>query len=454
MQSATKKERTIYQVAELAEALRGLIDSALPRVWVQGEISNFSRPASGHWYFTLKDAQAQLRCVMFKGQNFLVRPAPREGDSVLVRAQIGLYAARGDLQLICEHLEPAGEGALLRAFEQLKSRLAAEGLFAEAIKRPLPSPPRAIGVITSASGAALHDITTTLARRCALLRVFLYPVPVQGAEAAPAIVRALQELPRRARVDLVILARGGGSLEDLWAFNEESVARAIRACSVPVVTGVGHEVDFTIADFAADRRAATPTAAAELASPDSADWCRRLDRTLAALDDEWARYHAGLGDRLDAVEHRLQLLHPGRRLGEAAQRLDELALRLDAGFSQTLRRLGERLRAAQARLAAAAPARAIAGLCGVIDRQGMRLRELMAAQLGRERARFEHATALLQGLSPLAVLQRGYAIVQDASGAALTDAAATAPGARLDIRLHRGALGVRVEQVQTDEDGS
>lgn len=437
--------KIIYQVSQLADELRALLEGALPRVWVQGEISNFSRPASGHWYFTLKDSQSQIRCAMFRSQNLYIRPQPRDGDAVLVRGQVTLYGARGDLQLLCEHLEPAGEGVLLRAFEQLKARLSAEGLFAPEAKRPIPAVPRAIGLITSASGAALHDITTTLARRCALMSVYLYPVPVQGPEAAPAIVRALAELPRRARVDLVVLARGGGSLEDLWSFNEESVARAIRACAVPVVTGIGHEVDFTIADFAADRRAATPTAAAELVSPDRVAWCDRLDALGAALGQRWSRYHARRLERVETLEHRLRLLDPQRRLRDVAQRVDDFATRLDGAFAHALRRWRRQVEAAQARLGGHAPARAIAGLCGQIEHRGLRLRDLMHAQLRDRRARFEHAAALLEGLSPLAVLQRGYAIVQGPDGGAVSDAAQVGTGDTLRIRLHRGTIGARVE---------
>jgi exodeoxyribonuclease VII large subunit len=226
--------RQVYSVSEVADILRGLLEDALPSIWVQGELSNFRNP-SGHWYFTLKDEQAQLRCAMFKGQNHLVKPQPRNGDAVLARGRLTYYGRGGDAQLVVEHLEPAGEGALLRAFEDLKKRLAAEGLFDEAVKRPLPAAPRGIGIITSSTGAALQDMLSTLRRRYPLGCVWLHAVPVQGDAACPAIVRALTELPRRAPVDVIILARGGGSLEDLWCFNHESLARAIRACAVPVV---------------------------------------------------------------------------------------------------------------------------------------------------------------------------------------------------------------------------
>ncbi|HWU68037.1 MAG TPA: exodeoxyribonuclease VII large subunit, partial [Stenotrophobium sp.] len=401
-----------------------------------------------HWYFTLKDPRAQIRCVMFKGANFHVRPQPRDGDSVLVRGQATLYPARGDLQLVCEHLEPAGEGALLRAFGQLKARLAAEGLFDERHKRPLPHAPRAIGVITSATGAAVQDILTTLSRRFPLGTVILYPVPVQGAEAAPAIVRALRELPQKAAVDVVLLARGGGSLEDLWAFNEEAVARAIRACAVPVVSGVGHEIDFTIADFAADLRAPTPTAAAELASPNLAEWAQRV-RTLET--DLAAEFFHGLAERraqVERIDARLQVLHPGRRLNDTAQRLDDLDARLRLAQANHARQLLTRLRHAQQRLRALQPVAAIRSAEERVSHLELRLRSAGVLRLQALDSRLARAESLLHGLSPQAVLDRGYAIALAADGRALTDAEQLQAGAMLELRLARGRVEAEVKAVK------
>lgn len=399
--------RTIYQVSELAELLRGLVEDSLPRLWVQGEISNFSRPASGHWYFTLKDARAQLRCAMFRNANLYIRPQPKDGDAVLVRAQLSFYVARGELQLVCEHLEPAGEGALLRAFEELKRRLAAEGLFDEAAKRPLPARPRAIGIVTSASGAAIHDMLTTLARRYPVAPVHLYPVPVQGADAPPAIVRALATLPRRAPVDVILLARGGGSLEDLWAFNDERVARAIRACAVPVICGVGHEVDVTIADFAADLRAPTPTAAAERAAPDIADWLATLrtqeNRTVLAVERRLQRE----AQRCDEQAARLHAQHPGRRLQERGARLGELATRLRRAELLLLARGGEALAQRGANLRAAAPARRLAAETHRLERLQARAAEALRRRLTEAQARLLRCEAPLASLDPRAVLARG-----------------------------------------------
>lgn len=437
-----------YSVSELAEILRGLLEDSLPSIWVQGEISNFSRPASGHWYFTLKDDRAQLRCAMFKNTNYYVRPQPRDGDAVLVRAKVGLYPARGELQMIVEHLEPAGTGALLRAFEQLKARLAAEGLFDAALKRPLPPRPGRIGVVTSGTGAALQDILHALARRWPLAEVVLYAVPVQGKEAPPAIVRALRELPRRAPVELILLARGGGSLEDLWAFNDEAVARAIRACAVPVVSGIGHEVDFTIADFAADLRAATPTAAAELATPDIGEAYARIDALDHALLDFLRRRQQVAAERLERAAARLQALHPGRRLQERAQRLDELDERLRHAMSARLLRQRDTLAALQRRFDAAGPLPRVAALRERRERHALRLQQLGGALLANAGARLRLAEAMLGSLNPNAVLERGYALAQHPDGRVIRDAAELSPGAAIRVRLAHGRVGAEVRDIE------
>ncbi|SHG96913.1 Exodeoxyribonuclease VII large subunit [Hydrocarboniphaga daqingensis] len=434
-------QQTVYAVSELSEMLRGLVEDSLPSLWVEGEISNLARPASGHWYFTLKDSGAQLRCVMFRKANYLVRPQPRDGDQVRVRAQASVYVARGDLQLICEAMEPAGQGALLLAYERLKARLQAEGLFDAAIKRPIPPVPRAIGLITSASGAAVQDVLTALSRRFPLTTVHLLPVPVQGAEAAPAIVKALQHLPVRApAVELILLVRGGGSLEDLWAFNEEAVARAIRACRVPVISGIGHEVDFTIADFAADLRAPTPTAAAELASPDIADWRRRIDQLGQALARLQRQAQQQSALRLQRANQRLIALHPGRRLQDRAQRLDELESRLQRALRQHLDLRRARWSALQARLLATRPQLRINQARSECLRLQTRLQQATVLQLRSRRDRLDQIEALLASFNPQAVLQRGYAIARDADGRVLMDADAVTAGTAVDLQLARGRL--------------
>src|SRR6187399_1267598 len=264
---SVRAERDVYSVSRLNKEVRLLLESGLPVLWLEGELSNFAAPASGHWYFSLKDNTAQVRCAMWRQRNTQVRFKPKDGMAVLVRARVGLYEPRGEYQLLIEHLEEAGVGALKREFEKLKARLAAEGLFAAERKRPLPAVPRRIGVVSSPTGAAIHDILRVLRARFPAARVLLYPTAVQGAAAVPEIVRAIEAASRRQDCEVLLIARGGGSLEDLWCFNDERVARAIAACRVPTVSGVGHEVDVTIADFVADLRAPTPSAAAEMAVP-------------------------------------------------------------------------------------------------------------------------------------------------------------------------------------------
>lgn len=432
--------RTVHTVSELAEILRALVEDSLPRLWVEGEISNLSRPSSGHWYFTLKDAQAQIRCAMFRNANYLVRPPPQNGDRVLVRAQASYYAARGDLQLICEHMEPAGEGALLRAFEELKRRLLAEGLFDAAHKRPLPRLPRAIGLITSGTGAAVQDVLAAFARRFPLLRVFLWPVPVQGAAAAPAIVRALAGLPRRAPVDAILLVRGGGSLEDLWSFNEESVARAIRACAVPVVTGVGHETDTTIADFVADLRAPTPTAAAELITPDAAVLGTRLEGLASTIEGAMARSMARSGERLQRMTQRLTQLHPSRALHLRAQRVDDAEARLSAAMLRHLRDSRSRFNAARQQLSITRYAADLSAGSARLEALQVRGALALKARLALTRQRLERSDALLRSLNPSAVLDRGYSIARTMDGTVIRDADTLPMGEEFELTLPRNRV--------------
>lgn len=434
--------RTVHTVSELAEILRALVEDSLPRLWVEGEISNFSRPASGHWYFTLKDASAQIRCAMFRNANYLIRPQPGNGDKVLLRAQVSFYTARGELQLIAEHLEPAGSGALLRAFEELKRRLLTEGLFDAAHKRSLPALPRRVGLITSATGAAVQDVLAAFARRFPLLHVELWPLPVQGIAAAPAIVKALEQLPARVPVDAILLVRGGGSLEDLWAFNEESVARAIRACAVPVVTGIGHETDTTIADFAADLRAPTPTAAAELLSPDRVAFAQRIDALADATAGALQRALRSSRERLDRVESRLARVHPQRALELRAQRLDELEQRLRDAVLRGLRARRANVDAQGAQIAARSPGARVRAEQSRLYQQLRRLRAAADAQLRLRGASLEQAAALLVSLSPQAVLERGYAIARTADGV-LRNPEQLAAQQDFELLLARGTMRAR-----------
>jgi len=425
----TGATRDIYTVARLNREARLLLESGLGSVWVEAEVSNFSRPASGHWYFSLKDRDAQLRCAMFRQRNLLARCTPRDGQRVLARGRVSLYEPRGDYQLLIEQLEDAGEGALRRAFEELRARLNAEGLFAAERKRPLPAVPGRIGVITSPTGAAVRDILHVLALRFPASDVLIYPVPVQGAAAAPAIAAALDLASERNECDVLILARGGGSLEDLWAFNDERVARALARCSLPVVSGVGHETDVTIADFVADVRAPTPTAAAQLVVPDRRVWLQRLALLARRFGAAMQRTLLEAGARVRARQDRLGRAHPGARLRQHAQRLDELELRLR-------RALGTRLRAASAGIEASAlRTTAIAG----------RLRAAGQRALASAASRVELATRALQAVSPLATLERGFAIVARPGGAPLVrHAAELLAGEDIEARLADGIVTARV----------
>jgi len=424
MSEPSNNEREIFSPSQLVRLARDLLEDTFPLIWIEGEISNFSRPASGHLYFSLKDAQAQIRCAMFRNRSMLLRFKPADGTRVLARARVSLYEARGEFQLIVEHLEEAGEGALLRAFEQLKAKLAAEGLFDAAKKRPLPSLPRRIGAITSATGAAIRDVLSVLARRFPLVEVEVIPVPVQGKEAPPAIIAALNAASQARRHDVLLLARGGGSLEDLWAFNDEGVARAIRASAIPVVSAIGHEVDFTIADFAADLRAPTPSAASEILVPDGAAILRDLRRDETRLQTLVLRRLQNAAQRLDHAWTRLRTQHPRARLQRGGERLAHLRARLQAQHPLIrLARRDEQLAALKQRLHAA------------IDRR-----------LDRRRHELAELARTLNAVSPLATLQRGYAILLDRdSGEVLRTVERARHATRLVARLADGELALRHE---------
>jgi exodeoxyribonuclease VII large subunit len=436
--------REVYSVTRLTREVRALLDRSLGVIWVEGELSNLSQPASGHWYFSLKDRDAQLRCAMFRMKNVLVGFTPRAGSQVLVRGRISVYEARGEYQLIVEHLEEAGVGALKREFERLKTRLAAEGLFALERKRPLPRFPRRIGVVTSPSGAALRDILHVLQRRYPPAAVLIYPTPVQGAAAVPALVHALQLASVRAECDVLILARGGGSLEDLWAFNDERLARAIHGCALPVVCGVGHEVDFTIADFVADARAPTPSAAAELVAPDRSACLEALARSAQRLSGGMRRELRVSAARLAATEQRLKLAHPGLRLTQQMQRLDDLAQRLTGAARTCVHRQWIRLGGAHTRLERASPVHLLRDYRARQERLLARLKQATAADLARLAHRLALAQRALHAVSPLATLSRGFAIVTRADGTLLTEAAAVDLGEPIEARLAHGSLTARV----------
>jgi exodeoxyribonuclease VII large subunit len=489
-ESAARVGRDIYSVSRLNREVRVLLERGFGILWVEAEISNFSRPGSGHWYFSLKDANAQVRCAMFRQRNIQCAFTARDGQKVLVRARIGLYEPRGEFQLIVEHMEDAGLGALKRQFEELAAKLKSEGLFAAERKRPLPALPRRVGVITSPSGAAVRDILHVLARRFPAVAVMIYPVAVQGAQAPAEIIAALGVACRRAECDVLILARGGGSLEDLWAFNDERLARAIVASSIPVVSGVGHEIDFTIADFAADMRAPTPSAAAELVVPDAGEWLASL-ASLAARLARCARRRLGeQREQLRRLERRAALVSPAARCAQQTQRLDELEQRLRRAVSRALEGRFERLRWLQRRAGLASPsARVHRHLSALADMEQRLYRCLRHAQNGRVarfrgfQSRFWQASPLarvrdaaarhaalearlqaaglesvgrsrerllpllrtLHAVSPLATLARGYAIVKNERGEIVRNAEDAPAGTLIEARLAHGHIRAKVQ---------
>ena len=440
-------EREIFSPSALVRRVRDLLERQFPLLWIEGEISNFSKPASGHMYFSLKDAQAQVRCAMFKLKASLLRFRPADGQRVLARVRVGLYEARGEFQLIVEHMEEAGEGALLREFEQLKARLSAEGLFDLARKRALPRLPRRIGVITSPTGAAVRDVLSVIARRFPLAVVEVMPVPVQGREAPAAIIAMLKAATKAARHDVLLLTRGGGSLEDLWAFNHEGLARAIRASAIPVVSAIGHEIDFTIADFVADLRAPTPSAAAELLVPDQADLLRLAQTQRERLTRHMQHLLHKLAQRVDHAHARLRTQHPQRRLRVCAERLAQLRARLASQHPRRRVRIGaERLAQLRARFAAQHPVTLLARRRDHLRAGDQRLRNALRRQLDAGGARLSELVRALNAVSPLATLQRGYAILIDTeSGRVLRSARQAVPGARLAARVADGEFSVRVE---------
>nr|WP_314481308.1 exodeoxyribonuclease VII large subunit [uncultured Pseudomonas sp.] len=435
-------DRDVLTVSQLNGRARVLLEDVFRSVWVEGEISNLARPASGHMYFTLKDSGAQVRCALFRQSATRVRQALRDGMAVRVRGKVSLFEGRGDYQLILDTVEPAGDGALRLAFEALKEKLGAEGLFSADSKRPLPVHPQRIGIITSPTGAVIRDIISVFARRAPQVELNLIPTAVQGREAIAQIVRAIRLADSRG-FDALILARGGGSLEDLWCFNEEAVARAVAACKTPIVSAVGHETDVSISDFVADVRAPTPSAAAELLAPDNSGLQHRLDGLQRRLTLRMQNRLVHDRLRLDSLIRRLR--HPGERLRQQAQRLDDLDMRLRRAFMHNLNQRRERMVRLETRLAAQHPGRTLALLGQRLDSLAERLPRAMRDVLKDRRQRLQSHVQTLQIVSPLATLARGYSILLDEQGQAIRSAEQTRNGQRLTARLNEGELQVRVE---------
>ena len=447
----TEEQRDIYTITRLNREARAVLeDSFPPSLWVRGEISNLAQPGSGHIYFSLKDKHSQVRCAMFRGANRHLRFAPENGQEVLVRAGVSLYEGRGEFQLIVEAMEPAGAGALQQAFEKLKQRLQEEGLFAEDHKQPVPAFPGTIGVVTSPTGAAVRDIIQVLGRRYAVADVIVYPVPVQGDGAAQQIAETIQVANRRQECDVLILARGGGSLEDLWSFNEETVARAIYRSVIPVVSGIGHEIDFTIADFVADQRAPTPSAAAELVSPDSTS----LKSTLNNLHSQ---LHMRVADLLAA--HLRNVTQLGKRLPRPTyllqnmtQRTDDLAIRLRLALDNgiTLRRA--RLNRFADILRSRNPLQQLAGYrtrCAGLEKQ---LQNQLVRSLQTWKKQLDFLYHSLEMVSPQATLDRGYAIVTDEDEKIVRRAAQLRENTEISTRFSKGSIRSTVNRIDTNDE--
>lgn len=443
-------ESSVFSVSALVGAAKHLLEEGFGTVAVEGEISNLSRPRSGHVYFRLKDDDAVLECALFRREAARVGFPLADGLKVLARGRLSIYPRQGKFQLYVAELEEAGLGALQRAFEALKKRLADEGLFDQALKRPLPRYPRRIGVITSPTGAALRDILNVLARRFPAADVLIYPAQVQGAAAAAQIVKALHTASLRGDCDVLVLARGGGSLEDLWPFNEEAVARAIRASTIPIVAGIGHETDFTISDFAADLRAPTPSAAAEAIVPDAAELIARLAQFQGRFTYAWQRGARERHQALMGLARRLSVQHPRRRLQERAQRLDELTTRLGAVPPRLLAAWRARLETLRAELVRRSPAVRVQRLQMQFAQQRKSLVHAERIALERRRNTLRFLASQLHTLGPTQTLARGYAIVFDDSGHVLRDAGRVNAGSRIRARLARGSLAARVEKTEND----
>lgn len=394
-------KETIYSISELNQMVQDLLHDAFLPIWVEGEVSNFANPCSGHWYFSLKDEKAQVRCALFNGRQRYKENLPKNGMQILARAKISLYPTRGEFQLIIDQFEPAGEGVLRRAFEKLKNQLAEEGLFEPRHKKPIPQFPNTVGIISSETGAALRDICIVLKLRFPAISIIVYPCLVQGKTASAQIVKQIQTANQRKECDVLILARGGGSLEDLWSFNEENVARAIFTSNLPIISAIGHETDFTIADFVADKRAATPTMAAQLASPDRHEYQQQLDKNFQRLIKIIFYLLKSYQQNLENLAKRLR--HPQQRIQDGFQRCDELTQRLNLGIKNQ-----------------------------------MQIRQQKILGLART----------LQAISPLASLSRGYAIVSDAtSKKILRNSKEVKSGQKIITKLAKGELLCEVKEL-------
>ncbi|WP_189400168.1 exodeoxyribonuclease VII large subunit [Arenicella chitinivorans] len=440
---------TIFKVSELADEMRRLMEASYPEIWIEGELSSLSSPASGHLYFSLKDERSQLRCAMFKGRASVNRYRPKVGDLVRVRAKISVYTARGDLQCIVQYIEEAGEGILQRRYEELKQKLNAEGLFSQAHKQAVPKFAQCIGLVTSSSGAAVRDILTTLQRRCPGIPVIIYPSLVQGDTAAASIVAAINAAVAHQHCDVLIVSRGGGSLEDLWSFNDEQVARAIYNCPIPVVSGVGHEVDVTIADLVADLRAPTPTAAAELLSPDTTQLQTQLNALGQRLPLSIKRQFQRRAQNVDMTGR--QLVHPRQQLSNKFERLGKLSAALVSGQQRQRQYRRDRLNAQGQRLTRNNPIKQIRQHQAQQNDVTKRLRGAEQRLLNHAQERLRAMGNQLHLVSPLATLDRGFAIAHTENNAVLKHGAQTSVGATIRVRVSDAQLGCTVDEITPND---
>ncbi|MCA2017804.1 exodeoxyribonuclease VII large subunit [Vibrio tritonius] len=438
--------QNIYTVSRLNAEVRLLLENEMGIVWLLGEISNFSAPVSGHWYLTLKDSRAQVKAAMFKGSNRFVQFRPQNGQQVLVKARLSLYEPRGDYQIIIESMQPEGDGRLQQEFEKLKMQLAAEGLFAQTLKHPLPEHPKRVGIITSKTGAALHDILNVLKRRDPSLPVIIYPTMVQGDEAAIQIAQAIGRANSRNECDVLIVGRGGGSLEDLWCFNNEIVARTIAASQIPIISAVGHEVDVTIADFVADVRAPTPSAAAELVSRDNSHKMQAFFNAQQKLVNSWRYYLSQQKTQLTQLNYRLDKQHPMYRLERQQQRLDEREMRLKQAILKRCQQTRQHLARQEYRLQLQSPVKRLTQQRHQLAITEQKLLEAMQRSLLKKRYQFGMLAEKLDTVSPLSTLSRGYSITQNAQGKVVRSAQEVNVGDTLITRLADGEIHSTIDQ--------
>ncbi len=441
----TASDSNILTVSEFSRNVKSVLEYNFPALWVSGEISNLAMPRSGHWYFTLKDDRAQVRCAMFRQSNQRLRFTPSEGMQILVKARVSLYEARGDFQLIVDTMEDAGVGALQRAYEQLKAKLQAQGLFAEEHKQALPELPRCVGIITSPTGAALQDILNVLKRRFPALPVIIYPAQVQGDNAPEQLLHALQQAQQQDLCDVLIIGRGGGSIEDLWAFNNEQLARAVYDCPIPLISSVGHEVDFTICDFVADVRAATPSAAAELVSPAQDEWLNWLQGIEHQLTQQMQRKLAALQQQLQWQSKRLK--HPGRYLDEVAQRVDELSARMEQHLKLQLQARREKLRTLEARLQQHSPVHALNQQQERLNYLQQRLQQSIHIRLQQLQQKIATLALGMDAFSPLATLGRGYSLVKDEQNQLVKSAAQLKTGQQVSVHFAHDKALMSVDKI-------